>query len=263
MLYLRRFSTSLSFCVYYKMFLNVNLQLSLLLVSLPMVLPHGLLLYVIRKRATTMPCWYLLCCTWCVCSWKTVGKLWSHDQSSAVTLLDDLFYVVYFVITWASQKVRSIMGHIGSKQSLSAYQILWQSNDSSAVCSGCQGCCHSNWVGIDGLLPFSSNDENLFGLNPVLTTYVTMWTVLVTELCTARTVRYYTELSYHFPTTVYLCQTNNGFGMICLVCLIYQINNLQISMKLGENTYFSTPVILITLWVNIFEWVDESCIIPV
>lgn len=67
-----------------------------------------------------------------------------------------------------------IMGHMGSKQSLSAYQILSQSGDSSAVCSGCQACCHSNWVRIDGFAPLlpcwrkSAWFESCFD-------YVTMW----------------------------------------------------------------------------------------
>lgn len=88
------------------------------------------------------------------------------DNSSWYTLIGrsfvwgDLFYVDYFMITCASRQILCIMGHVVSKQSLSAYQILSQAGDSSAVCAGCQGCCHSNWVAIDGLLPRSSTDES-------------------------------------------------------------------------------------------------------
>lgn len=111
-----------------------------------------------------------------------------------IHLLDDLFYVVYFVITWTSQRARCIMGHMGSKQSLSAYQILSRSSDSSAVCSGCHGCCHSNLVSIDGLL-LSARLESCFD-------NVTMWPILLFELCSAR----YEQSVTIPPTTLVLVQ---------------------------------------------------------
>lgn len=87
-----------------------------------------------------------------VCVLTEEQQLVNFDRSSAPALPDDSFYVLYFVITCGRQQARRIKGHMGAKQSSSAYQILSQCSDSSAVCPGCHGCFHSNLVGTDGLI---------------------------------------------------------------------------------------------------------------
>lgn len=118
-----------------------------------------------------------------------------------------------------------IMGHMGSKQSLSAYQILSQSGDSSAVCSGCQACCHSNWVGIDGLLLCCSTDESLLGLNPVLTMspcgHITMW-ALHSTTWTSITEEIFFPLSNTGCSGFIFYVHQRGYGFSNKCCLIAQ-----------------------------------------
>lgn len=129
----RRFSISLTYC---KMFSNVN--------------------FTVKTSDNYSACSTLWCASVCngrdlfailISFVSHLACLLIEAVGKLCSLLDDLFYVVYSVITWTSQKPGCIMGHMGSKQSLPACQILWLSSDSSAVCPGCHGCCHSNWVG--------------------------------------------------------------------------------------------------------------------
>lgn len=143
------------------------------------------------------------------------------------------------------------MDHMGSEQSLSAYQILSQSSDSSAVCSGCQGCCHSNCVRID-CLPL--DDKSLIGLNPVLT-MSPCGRYLFFAHCTAQSVTIYKAflpLSNPGAVCIYLChvcQRGSGtFSFVCLfVCLSawYLVNNFTVNHLFSHSSYKSN---------NMFGW---------